>query len=218
MVQVQVEFIELSHELLSDLLYMRTPTDNATALRTEVQELVRAGRATVVETMVCSALPGRNAVAESVREHLYPTEYELPGLPNEIKVAFGERGDDWAKVLSQLMTPPTPTAFETRHAGSTFGFIPDLSADQRWIDLRVAPELVALTGKSTWQRTKDSLGNENRIEMPLFFTNRLSTSVTAHDNWYVFGGVLSPRGDDGEVDFSRKLMVFLKCDVVAVGE
>ena len=43
---------------------------------------------------------------------------------------------------------------------------------------------------------------------------RLNTSITCINGQYSLAGVLSPKDDKGEVDMTRKLMVFVKCDVL----
>ena len=86
------------------------------------------------------------------------------------------------------------------------------------IDLRIAPELVYHTGEAHWQQGKDGLDNEYGIQMPLFYSLRVSTGVTTIDGQYRLLGVVSPKGDDGELDRTRKVMLFVKCDVVAIGE
>jgi hypothetical protein len=47
--------------------------------------------------------------------------------------------------------------------------------------------------------------------MPDFNAVRLNTSVTCISGQYSLAGVLSPKNDKGEVDMTRKLMVFVKC-------
>lgn len=214
LIQVQVEWIRLDHETVTDLMLFRKPKGDSTDLRREVQELVNKGKAEIVETAVCLARPGQKATVESIREKIYPTEYEPAEVPNEIEIG----GNVDSKALSQLVTPPTPTAFETRNVGTTLEIEPNIGADGRIIDIRFSPEIVVDTGEFIWQSGKDSLGNENTIQMPLFYSLRMSTGLTMRDGQYRFAGLLTPPGEDGEADRKRKVMMFLKCDVVAIGE
>lgn len=213
LIQVQVELIDLSHAKVTELLFDRSPTGNATALRKEVQELVKKGEAEVAETMICVTRPGQQAASASAREHIYPTEYEPAEIPNNVEVDFGT-DPEAAKDLSQLVTPATPTAFEMRNVGTNLEVHPTLEPDGEMISLKLAGEVVKHTGQSTWQKMKDTLGNENEIVMPLFYSVRLSTELACRDGLYVFGGLLTPKGEDGEANFGRKLMVFAKCDVI----
>lgn len=214
MIQVQVEWIALEHTTLTEILFDREPAGDSTELRHEVQELVREGEAEVLETAICLARPGQKATTESIREHIYPTEWEPMGLSNEISV----EGDLDAEALSQLRRPPTPTAFETRNVGCTLEIEPNIGADDRIIDLRFSPELVIPTGHLVWQSVKDGQDNENEIKLPLFYSLRTSTGLTMLDGQYRLASVLTPPGPEGEADFGGKIMLFVKCDVVAIGE
>lgn len=212
-IQVQVEYIELNHEDVTKLMYKRTPKIGAADLREKVQALVDAKKAKVVETLVCMTMSGQSASTASQREHIYPTEYEPAELPNQVEVDFaGSKASP--QDLSQLKTPATPTAFETRYVGSNLEAEPTLRANGRTIQLKLSHESVLHTGQSVWQQTKDSLGNDNKIQMPLFYSVSLKTMLACEDGSYMLVGLLSPSGEDGEVDYERKLMIFAKCDVV----
>lgn len=214
LIQVQIEWIEVDHKTLTELMFERNPKGDSTPLRREVQELVRKDKANVFETAIVLARPGQKATIESISEHIYPTEYEPPELSNSIDLTKVNDKD----TASQLRTPATPTAFETRNVGSTFEIEPNVGADDRVIDLRMAPELVFGTGQKSYQEMNDGLGNKNEVTMPSFYSLRTSTGLTIMDGEYRLAGVLTPKGDNGESDFKRKLMLFVKCDVVAVGE
>ena len=54
--------------------------------------------------------------------------------------------------------------------------------------------------------------------MPLFYSLRTSTGLTVRDGQYRFAGLMTPKGDDGKPNLARKIMLFVKCDVVAIGE
>ncbi|MEO1843058.1 MAG: hypothetical protein ABGZ37_02150 [Akkermansiaceae bacterium] len=214
LIQVQVEWIAMDHATATDLLFLRDPKGDSTPLRKEVQDLVKEGKAEVIETAICLARPGQKATTESNREHIYPTEYEPPEIPNEVQID----GKGEAAALAQLITPATPTAFETRLVGTTLEIEPNIGADSRIIDVRFSPEIVYHTGEAMWESAKDSLGNEDNIRMPLFYSLRTSTGLTVRDGQYRFVGLLSPKGEDGESDRARKVMMFLKCDLIAIGE
>ena len=214
LIQVQVEWIEMSHEALTDLLFLHDPKGDSTQLRVKVQKMVKEEGAKILETAICLARPGQKATTESIREHIYPTEYEPMRMPGALTVE-GQFDDE---ALSQIRTPATPTAFETRNVGTTLEIEPNIGADDKIIDLRMQPEIVIETGESVWQSVKDGQGNETEITMPLFYSLRTSTGLTMLDGQYRFVGVVTPQGDDGEADRTRKVMMFVKCDVVAIGE
>ena len=45
---------------------------------------------------------------------------------------------------------------------------------------------------------------------------RLNTALTCISGQYVFAAAISPKDDKGNTDRTRKVMVFVKCDVLAV--
>lgn len=209
-VQVQVEYLEMSHEALTKLLFIAKPKNaDATKLRETVQEWVNKNEAKVVETQICVARSNQKATVESIHEFIYPTEYEPPELPGTFssEKSGPEPGPDWT-------LGPVPTAFETRNLGSTLEIEPTVSEDNRFIDLRFVPEIVWHTGNVTWHEGKDRLGNTFHVRMPDMYTLRLNTSFTCISGQYTLAGVHSPKDEKGETDTSRKLMVFVKCDVL----
>lgn len=219
LIQVQVEFIEMPHELLTDLLFMKRPTrSDATELRREVQALVKKGDAKVLETQIVTGRSGEKSMTESIREQIYPTEVEPSSIPNAVTVPDKPEGlsAENIKALAALVGPPTPTSFATRNVGSNLEAEPTAGGDGKFIDLRFAPELVWHHGNTTWQERRDVLGNINKIEVPDFYTVRLSTSLTLTPGAYALAGVVTPRSGSGAADLARKVMVFVKADVLMV--
>jgi hypothetical protein len=217
MARVQVEFVELSHEKLTDLLFMADPPGaDATDLRKQLQELVKKGEAKVMETMVCTARSGEKSLSEAINEFIYPTEYEPPELPGSFTIPEKGLMPDELKLLKMLRTPPTPTSFETRNLGGTLEIEPTFANDGDVIDLRLAPELVWHTGESVWVETKDVDGNVSKIQMPKIYCMRLTTALTCREGKYVMAAVQSPKDANGTTDFTRKVMIFVKCDILAV--
>lgn len=147
------------------------------------------------------ARSGQRAKVEVIREFIYPTEYDPPEIPNQ----FGGGNGDGGVVFSGgfPVTPATPTAFETRNTGVTLEVDPVLGADQFTIDLNLAPEVVEFDGFINYgspimSSSVNALGlvtpitvTENRIEMPVFNTRRVSTQVTIWDGQTVaLGGLI----------------------------
>lgn len=207
-VQVQVEFVEMSHEALTKLLFMAKPgSANAGKLRQQVQDMVAKNEAKVLETQIACAKSGQKATAESIHETIYPTEYSPPVLPNP----ESEKNNTAVPV-----TISDPTAFETRNVGSTIEIEPTIGADDDIVDLRIMPELIWRTENSVWHEGKDKAGNAIKTEMPNFCVLRLSTELSCKDGQYVLAGTLTPKDAKGEIDMTRKVMVFVKCDILSV--
>jgi general secretion pathway protein D len=153
------------------------------------------------------ARSGEKATIEVIREFIYPTEYEPPELPQSIGSSFSGNGGGIGGGLgggttSFPVTPATPTAFETRNTGVTLEIEPTIGENNYTIDLRFAPELVEFEGFINYGSPiqspgSDALGNpinviitENRIEMPVFSTRRLTTALTIYDGYTVAVGGL----------------------------
>ena len=207
-VQVQVEFVEMSHEALTKLLFLAKPaSSDATKLREQAQDMVGKNEAKVLETQIIVSRSGQKSTSESIHEFIYPTEYEQP-VPCQ-------NGDNKEEVPPRVI-PPIPTAFETRNLGSTLEIEPTVGDNDPIIDLRFIPEMVWHTGNSVWTEGKDEFGNPFKVQMPSMYTLRLSTSLMCVSGKYTLAGVVSPKDDKGDTDTSRKVMVFVKCDILVV--
>ena len=214
LVRVQAEFIEVAHETLTRLLLQPREGADDNALRQELAKLADEGKASVVETMLCTGRSGEKSLTESLKEYIYPTEYEPAEIPNEIYTT--EKGDKVRSDGKDYATGPTPTSFETRNLGSTFEIEPTVGANNKIIDLRFAPEIVYHVGNEVWSEWKDKHGDAS-IKMPTMYTMRLTTAVTLVDGQPTLVAALSPKGENGFPDFKRKVMVFVRCDVLTVG-
>ena len=212
MIQVQVEYIELSHESLTRLLFLAEPkSTDATPLRKQLQELVAKNEAKVLETQIVVCKSGQKATTESLHEFSYPTEYEPPsgGKPDE-------KPKDFTGGSSFPYIPATPTAFDTRNVGCNLDVEPTLSEDHKIIDVRLVPELLWHTGDKIWQEAKDTLGNVSNVKIPDFYVIRANTAVTCISGQYMLISVQSPKDAQGDTDMTRKVVVLLKCDVLSV--
>jgi general secretion pathway protein D len=149
-----------------------------------------------------TARSGEKALIEIIREFIYPTEYEPPELPNSI--GGGGQGDQGLGGNAGIfpVTPATPTSFETRNTGVTLEIEPTIGGNDFVIDLRFAPDIVEFEGFVNYgspiqSPATDFLGNpttvtitENRIEMPVFSSRRVTTALTIYDGYTVAVGGL----------------------------
>lgn len=216
-IQTTVELIEVPFAEATRMLYREKLGKEGDKLRAELQKLVDEGKATMLDTLFVTSRSSQKSTAESIREVIYPTEYEPAEIPAEVSVDKETAvTPEKIKLLEALMTPATPTAFETRNTGGTLEVEPTLSEDGRIIDLRLVPELVFDTGRQIYHKRKDSLGNESTIEMPLFYSMRTNTAVSLYDGQSQLISVLSPKSAEGPMDPTRKVFVIVRCDVVTV--
>jgi hypothetical protein len=212
MIQVQVEFIEMPHKALTKLLFLAEPkTSDSTPLRKKVQEMVEKDEAQILETQVVVCNNGQKATGESKHEFIYPTEYEPPRLPeknSETSPALSPKGSIAPGEVA------LPTAFDTRNLGSNLEVEAKLTNDDQFVDLRLVPELVWHAGNTVWMESKDALGNVSNVQMPDMYVIRFNTSVICIPGQYLMASVLSPKDANGELDQTRKVMVFVKCNIV----
>ena len=151
------------------------------------------------------ARSGQRAKIEVIREFIYPTEYDPPEIPNQFggTTTLGGVGGGTSAGGGFPVTPATPTAFETRNTGVTLEVDPVLGADEFTIDLNLAPEVVEFDGFINYgspilTSSINALGlvtpvvvTENRIEMPIFNTRKVTTQVTIWDGQTVaLGGLI----------------------------
>jgi len=150
-----------------------------------------------------TARSGQKATIEIIREFIYPTEYDPPQLPNSVGGGQQNPGIGLStQPASFPVTPATPTAFETRNTGVTLEIEPTIGDNDFVIDLRFVPEIVEFEGFINYgspiqSPATDILGNpttvtitENRIEMPVFSSRRVNTSLTIYDGYTVAVGGL----------------------------
>ena len=215
-IRVHVEFIDVSHEQLTELMFGEKPPANDVELRKQAGQLVKDGKATILETLLCTAKSGQKATSESIEEIIYPTEYEPAQLPDDPDSKDKEEAEKAKATRLDSAVGPTPTAFATRNIGSTLEIEPTLGEDNKTIDLRFVPEMVYHVGNQIWAEWKGEHGN-SPIQMPTFYCVRLNTSVTLSDGKPMFVAALSPKKQDGTPDFNRKLMVFVRADVITTG-
>lgn len=209
-IRIQVEYIEISHKDLTRLMFEEKGNRmDATPLRMKVQALVDKGEGKILETQMASARSGEQATSESIVEYIYPTEYDAtPPKPTK-------EGDEHAAPQAFPIPPGLPTAFETRNVGSTLEVEPTIGENDQMINLRFVPEMVFHTGNTVWQETKDTSGNTHKVQMPDFQVMRTNTALSCISGQYILVTFMTPKDAAGKLDFERKVLLFLKCDVLA---
>lgn len=207
MVRVQVEFIEVPHETMTELLAEPRKTANDTPLRAKLQDFVKEGKAKMIETQMVTARSGQKATTESINEFIYPTEYDSP----EVTVPVPEDGKP------QSPPPPrTPVAWETRNLGSTLEIEPYIGENDKVIDLRLLPTLVYHTGDRVWH--EETKGKDTyKIQMPDIYKIQFDTSATLITGQPFLISAVSPKNEKGETDFTKKVLIFVRADVLTVG-
>lgn len=154
---------------------------------------------------------GEQAVIQSVREFIYPTEYEPPELPNSVGVTqFGVGGGVGGGLGGGLgglgagtasgfpVTPSHPTAFETRAIGTILEVTPEVSSDRRTVALKVNPRIDEFLGFINYGTPilggggNGAIVSANEILLPIFSQVSANTTVEiANNSTIVIGGLLS---------------------------
>jgi hypothetical protein len=208
-ISVQLELIEMSHKDLTRLLMEhKFKSADASALRMKVQEMVEKDLAKVMETKMVTNRSGQISNTESIREFVYPVDYDLSPTPSV------EGSTD---PLNHPVTPfGIPNCYETRNTGSTFEVVTNLGEDNKIIDVKIVSQQVWHTGENIWCELKDKIGNVYKNTSQDFYKIGIDTSVTVVSGQYFLLGVVSPKDAKGKLDSERKVMAFLKCDVLSV--
>jgi hypothetical protein len=201
-IQTQVEFIEVTQERYTALAAGNHTTGNDSALREELAAMVSKGEAEVVETMVCTARDCHTAKAESITEFIYPTEEE----PQELPPNTGSEGAADA-------AGPAPNAWDRRNLGSTLEVETVFYHDSGTVDMRFDAEMVRLIKNWIWFEWHGKHGTCH-IQTPVFYTLRCNQNVFLIPGQPLLASTVTPKGRDGMPDPTRKIMVFVKCDLV----
>ena len=148
---------------------------------------------------------GRKAIVRVIREFPYPTEFSPPEPPPATTGGGGTTVIPVGSIISQgIVTPTTPTAFETRNVGVTLEVEPIIGPDGYTIDLNLSPEVVEFDGFINYgspilapelDLTTLSIGSTvvtpNTINQPIFSVRKVTTSVSIWDGQTVaLGGLI----------------------------
>jgi general secretion pathway protein D len=151
---------------------------------------------------------GIKAVVNVIREFRYPTQFDPPQIPQTVNGnnTNGNGNADGGFVVSPIITPTTPSGFDTRNLGVTLEVTPQVGADGYTIDLDLAPEVVDFDGFINYGTPILGLGSSgvgplsaptavvvspNVINQPIFSSRKVTTNVTIWDGMTIsLGGLM----------------------------
>ena len=217
LIQVQTEWIELPRDVLARLLLQRSATTaDATGLRKEVQAMVQAGTAKLVDLQLLTSRSGERATLESHHELIYPTEAEPPTVPNSIGPLpkFERPKVDNFQAVVGLIAPRVPESFATRNVGSAFEMRATASESSQIIDLSLFPSLTWHPENTVWHERTDIGGGLVKIERPGFYRLQPQTALTLKSGACSLAAILTPHGQNGRADFDREVMLFVKATIL----
>ena len=148
---------------------------------------------------------GNKAVVKVVRSFPYATAYNPPQQPaasGGSTIVSKTVNDGY--FTDSLVTPTTPTTFETRDLGVTLEVEPQVGADNYTIELNLSPEVVEFEGfinygspilGPKYNFVTGTVGTyditENVINQPIFSKRKVTTSVSIWDGQTVaLGGLI----------------------------
>lgn len=203
-IRVSLQFIEVPHATLTELL--NDLEKSGQALHDKAFALLKEGKAKLMDTCMMVCRSGQKASLESIREEIYPTEYSPPGL--------GCGGSTRHLPSDPPMNPSfrAPTAFDTRNTGVTFEVEATLSSPET-IDLRLSPALVTRLRLETWMEHMDQWG-DGSMRAPIFETLRFTTSISVESGRFELVSVLTPKANAPVPAVSRKILVFVRADIL----
>jgi len=140
---------------------------------------------------------GEQGVLEAVRVFPYPISFDPPQLVTQTTTGV-------AVTTTLQFTPPTviattPTDFKRRNVGVRLVVKPQITADNRTIDLSLFPEVTDFEGFINYGSPifvanpdgSQSLLSLNEINQPVFNTRRINTKILIKDGYtVVMGGLI----------------------------
>ncbi len=147
---------------------------------------------------------GEQATMEAIRVFPYPVAFDPPEL-----VTLSNTGT----LVTNTISPPTviattPTDFKRRDIGVRLVIKPQITADDKTVDLSLFPEVTDFEGFIDYGSQVNvgnpdgttSLLSPNDINQPVFNSRRITTKVLIHDGSTVVLGGLIREDLDTEVD------------------
>ena len=201
-IHVEAQIFRMPRSLAFEMVFNLPKNTDHTAVLKQVQALVAEKKATLIATPSLSTVSGNRVVVESIREFRYPTEYQAPQIPQSFGGNSGSVVEPPPKKTtttkttttsvtvetnSFLVTPTTPTAFETRNIGITLECEPVYEKEFDTISIQMAPQIVELE-----QMLKYATETGGVIEQPIFYTEKITTNVAIKNGGTAFLGTLEP--------------------------
>ena len=193
---VQVfEFIETPQADLREWLKANPGLPDGDGLRTEVQKWIEKGSAEVLASQMCLARSGQRAKVESIRELIYPTEFDP---------------------IQWSPSAPYPVAFQHRNLGMTLEFDPVL--DDGKIYLNQAPEWTEYVGECQQRPEPNGSVEKGDVRVPMIHTTRTTGQVVSNPDKWMLVDVQSARSRNANLDGDalnpdRSVLVFSRSSI-----
>ena len=182
-VTIEVRYIEAPRAEVNTILPNTTYVVKEDVLKV-LQEWVYKKKATILAQPRIATISGAQAQVRSVRELIYPTEYEPPTVTttNATPQAATEK----------TTTFPTPSGFKTRELGVLFNVTHTVGPDGRWINITLIPELSQPSKLGIMKYETLSSVGKTEITQPDICSWNLTTSIVLKSGSTVLLAVHDP--------------------------
>ena len=195
------EWIELDHRSANKLIRKHANKISTNELREVLEKLLDEEKASLAETAYFVAKDLKRAKVESVDEHIYPTEYDPPEIPEKIHKDFP---------LDQIpIAPANPTAFDVRNVGTTVEAEAHIQPGGQIIALNLAPEIVKHVGDRTIGDPKTLHAALAHIYQPDFYVMKIATNVHLSDGDHSLIGLFTPPGKS-----DKRVMLMVRANIL----
>ena len=213
MLRITAEWFAMSGDTYSKLLDKNRSGGDG-SLREQVTALVAQGEARLFDLASGTTRPGLPVRIASVQELIHPTEFDPDADKFQTSPPDGEPFPQTQ--LFTFNTFPTglvPPAYDTRELGSCLEADLVLQRAGRTIAAIVTPSWTALSGWNGFGKYKDA-NAEVEMRMPRICKLSFKSQFIFTDGAPMLVSVLSPSTPEGVTDPSKKLLVFIRVDVL----
>ena len=207
MVRVHAEFIEMPHPIYTALMAAPRTSTNDSDLRAQCAKLIEKKEARIIESLAVTAHPGQTATTEGISEFIYPTEPEynnsLPG------------GQPFARLPYSIASGSAlvPPSLDIKNTGSTIEVEAQISNDLKIIDLRFTPTIVYHTTNDVWDNWTNGEVSVD-LSKPRFYVIKAKVGANLITGQPLMISTHSPQDEKGVPDPSRKIMLFVRADII----
>ena len=219
MLRITAEWFALPPDTCSKLLEKNRSGGDA-ALREEVRALVERGEANLFDLASGTTRPGEPVRVSSVQELIHPAEYDPagPGAEPEPGPSVPSVGEPPQAIITSFpLASAASTAFDTQELGSRLEADLVLRPDGKSIAASVTPSWSLLAGWNSFGKYKDA-NAEVEMRMPRICKLSFKSQFIFTDGVPMLVGVLSPSTPEGVTDPSKKLLVFIRVDMLRLPE
>ncbi len=204
-VRVSVQYIEVSHPVLTELL--SGAETGGHALHAKAMELAKKSEAKILETAMVVCRSGHKSYELSILEEIYPTEYESPSARMMVP------SPDYRDVEPVNPMFRSVLAWETKDTGIILDAGLTVDAETQIIDLRCIPEFIRRLRIQNLMEHKDQWG-EASYKMPIYEKWSANTSLSLRSGKSELVSVINPKDQPAPPAVSRRILLFVRADIL----